>query len=99
MSVQFIEKNGKKEFAVVPFEDYEKLIAIAENKADEADVLVFRASNELLINTRFIRGTLARRTQSTAATTRQGLYLNLACPGSGVTDRFSNSPPRKYPAP
>lgn len=46
MSVQFIEKNGKKEFAVVPFEDYEKLIAIAENKADEADVLAFRASNE-----------------------------------------------------
>ncbi len=46
MSVQFIEKNGKKEFAVVPFEDYEKLIAIAENKADEADVLAFRSSNE-----------------------------------------------------
>lgn len=46
MSVQFIEKNGKKEFAVVPFEDYEKLIAIAENKADEADILAFRASNE-----------------------------------------------------
>ena len=46
MSVQFIEKNGKKEFAVVPFEDYEKLIAIAENKADEADVLAFRGSNE-----------------------------------------------------
>ena len=46
MSVQFIEKNGKKEFAVVPFEDYEKLIAIAENKADEADILAFRASDE-----------------------------------------------------
>ena len=46
MTVQFIEKNGKKEFAVVPFEDYEKLIEAAQNKSDDADVMAFRASNE-----------------------------------------------------
>ena len=46
MSVQFIEKDGKKEFAILPVKDYEELMAIAENKADEADVLAFRASDE-----------------------------------------------------
>jgi len=46
MSAQFIEKNGVPEFAVLPFAEYEKLVSIAEDKIDAADVLAFRESEE-----------------------------------------------------
>ena len=46
MNVQIIEKNGKPEFAVLPFDEYQALIAMAEDKSDEAAVLAFRESNE-----------------------------------------------------
>ena len=46
MSVQFIEKDGVPEFAVLPFAEYEQLISIAEDKIDAADVLAFRESRE-----------------------------------------------------
>lgn len=37
MSVQVIEKNGKPEWAVLPFEEYERLIAAAEMLEDIRD--------------------------------------------------------------
>ncbi len=37
MSVQFIEKDGKPEWAIVPYADYEKLLAAAEELADVQD--------------------------------------------------------------
>lgn len=37
MTVQLIEKNGKPEWAVIPFEEYEKLIASAEMLEDVRD--------------------------------------------------------------
>ncbi len=37
MSVQVIEKNGKPEWAVLPFEDYERLVAAAEMLEDIRD--------------------------------------------------------------
>ncbi len=46
MSVQFIEKDGVPEFAVLPFAEYERLMNIAEDKIDAADVLAFRESGE-----------------------------------------------------
>jgi DNA-binding XRE family transcriptional regulator len=46
MSAQIIEKDGKPEFAVIPFEEYQALIAMAEDKSDEAAVLAFRESND-----------------------------------------------------
>ncbi len=46
MSVQFIEKNGVPEYVVLPFEEYEKLLDAAEDKADTADVIAFREARE-----------------------------------------------------
>jgi DNA-binding XRE family transcriptional regulator len=34
MNVQIIEKNGKPEWAVIPFEDYQRLIELAEMTED-----------------------------------------------------------------
>ena len=46
MSVQFIEKNGVPEFAVLPFDEYQALLALAEDKSDIADVIMFRKNQE-----------------------------------------------------
>ncbi len=46
MSAQIIEKDGKPEYAVLPFSEYQNLLAIVEEKADEAAVLDFRASTK-----------------------------------------------------
>jgi PHD/YefM family antitoxin component YafN of YafNO toxin-antitoxin module len=45
VNVQIIEKNGKPEFVVLPFDEYQALIVMAEDKSDEAAVLPFRESD------------------------------------------------------
>ncbi len=42
MSAQIIEKDGVPEFAVLPYAEYQRLLAIAEDKMDAADVLAYR---------------------------------------------------------
>lgn len=37
MSVQIIEKEGKPEYAVIPYEDYQKLLELAEDASDLTD--------------------------------------------------------------
>jgi DNA-binding XRE family transcriptional regulator len=34
MKVQIIEKNGRPEWAVIPYPEYERLVALAEDQAD-----------------------------------------------------------------
>ena len=46
MSAQIIEKDGVPEFAVLPYAEYERLLAIAEDKMDAADVLAYRKARE-----------------------------------------------------
>ncbi len=46
MSVQIIEKNGVPEFAVLPYDEYEALLSLAEDKSDIADVIAFRKNQE-----------------------------------------------------
>ena len=46
MRAQIIEKDGVPEFAVLPYADYERLLAIAEGKMDAADVLAYREAGE-----------------------------------------------------
>ena len=46
MSAQIIEKDGIPAFAVLPFAEYERLVAIAEDKIDAADVLAYRQARE-----------------------------------------------------
>ena len=46
MSVQIIEKNGVPEFAVLPYDEYEALLSLAEDKSDITDVIAFHESQE-----------------------------------------------------
>ena len=48
MNAQIIEKDGIPAFAVLPFAEYERLVAIAEDKIDaaDADVLAYREAKE-----------------------------------------------------
>ena len=46
MSAQIIEKDGVPEYAVLPYAEYERLLAIAEDKMDAADVLAYREARE-----------------------------------------------------
>lgn len=46
MSVQIIEKNGVPEYAVLPYDEYEALLSLAEDKSDFADVIAFRENRE-----------------------------------------------------
>ncbi len=34
MSVQILEKDGKPEFAVLPYDEYQRLVEVAEDRAD-----------------------------------------------------------------
>ena len=44
MSVQVIEKEGKPEFAVLPFEEYETLLERLEDLEDARDLQEYRAN-------------------------------------------------------
>jgi antitoxin component HigA of HigAB toxin-antitoxin module len=46
VSAQIIEKDGVPEFAVLPYVEYQRLLAIAEDKVDAADVLAYREAGE-----------------------------------------------------
>lgn len=42
MNVQIIEKNGRPEWAVIPYDDYQKLLDVLEDKADVAAIAEMR---------------------------------------------------------
>jgi hypothetical protein len=53
MSVQIIEKNGQPEWAVIPYEEYQRLVAEAEmlqdiRDFDEARLAIARGEEELI---------------------------------------------------
>ena len=53
MNVQIIEKNGKPEWAVIPYRDYQKLYESLEDAEDaediEANLRAIQAGNEITI--------------------------------------------------
>lgn len=59
MKAQIIEKNGKPEYAVIPYADYLRLLAAFEDKADAAVVAEFheahRAGREFLVPAEILR--------------------------------------------
>ena len=46
MSVQIIEKDGKPDYAILPYDEYLELITRLENKEDVEAVQAFRSSGE-----------------------------------------------------
>ena len=46
MSVQVIEKNGKPEYAVIPYAEYQRLMELLEQRRDEAAIEKFYADLE-----------------------------------------------------
>lgn len=63
MKTQIIEKNGKPEYAVIPYADYLRLLEASEDKADAEVVAEFheayRAGREFLIPAEILRRELA----------------------------------------
>jgi len=63
MKAQIIEKNGKPEYAVIPYADYLRLLAASEDNADAAAVAEFheayRAGREFLVPAEILRRELA----------------------------------------
>lgn len=63
MKAQIIEKNGKPEYAVIPYADYLRLLEAAEDKADAAVLAEFheayRAGREFLVPAEILRRELA----------------------------------------
>jgi DNA-binding XRE family transcriptional regulator len=59
VKAQIIEKNGKPEYAVIPYADYLRLLEALEDKADAAVVAAFhdayRAGREFLIPAEILR--------------------------------------------
>jgi DNA-binding XRE family transcriptional regulator len=63
MKAQIIEKNGKPEYAVIPYADYLRLLEAVEDKADATVVAEFheayRAGREFLVPAEILRRELA----------------------------------------
>jgi DNA-binding XRE family transcriptional regulator len=63
MKAQIIEKNGKPEYAVIPYADYLRLLEAFEDKADAAVVAEFheayRAGRAFLVPAEILRRELA----------------------------------------
>jgi DNA-binding XRE family transcriptional regulator len=63
MKAQIIQKNGKPEYAVIPYADYLRLLEAFEDKADAAVVAEFheayRAGREFLVPAEILRRELA----------------------------------------
>lgn len=63
MKVQIIDKDGKPEYAVIPYADYLRLLEALEDKADAAVVAEFheayRAGREFMVPAEIVRRELA----------------------------------------
>lgn len=63
MKAQFIEKDGRREFAVIPYEDYQHFLQLLEDEADARIVAEFSesysAGKEFMIPGEIIRRELA----------------------------------------
>jgi DNA-binding XRE family transcriptional regulator len=63
MKAQIIEKNGRPEFAVIPYEDYQHFLELLEDEADARVVAEFHeaytAGREFLVPDEIVRRELA----------------------------------------
>ena len=63
MKAQIIEKNGRPEFAVIPYEDYRHFLELLEDEADARVVAefheVYTAGREFLVPDEIVRRELA----------------------------------------
>jgi DNA-binding XRE family transcriptional regulator len=63
VKAQFIEKNGRREFAVIPYEDYQHFLQLLEDEGDARTVAEFsesyNAGKEFMIPDDIVRRELA----------------------------------------
>jgi DNA-binding XRE family transcriptional regulator len=92
MKAQIIEKNGKPEYAVIPYADYLRLLEAVEDKADAAVVAEFqeayRAGREFLVPAEILRRELAGESPIRLWRARRGLTQQELADRAGISKPY-----------
>ena len=80
MKAQIIEKNGRPEFAVIPYEDYRHFLELLEDEADARVVAEFHeaytAGREFMVPNEIVRRELAGESPIKLWREHRGLTLS-----------------------
>jgi DNA-binding XRE family transcriptional regulator len=92
MKAQIIEKNGKPEYAVIPYADYLRLLEAFEDKADAAVVAEFqeayRAGREFLVPAEILRRELAGESPIRLWRDHRGLTQQALADRAGISKPY-----------
>jgi len=92
MKAQIIEKDGKPEYAVIPYADYLRLLEAVEDKADAAVVAEFqeayRAGREFLVPAEILRRELAGESPIRLWRARRGLTQQELADRAGISKPY-----------
>ncbi|MBE0599369.1 MAG: helix-turn-helix transcriptional regulator [Desulfuromonadales bacterium] len=92
MKAQIIEKDGKPEYAVIPYADYLRLLQALEDKADAAVVAEFheayRAGREFMVPAEILRRELEGEAPIKLWRERRGLTQQALADQAGISKPY-----------
>jgi DNA-binding XRE family transcriptional regulator len=92
MKAQIIEKNGKPEYAVIPYADYLRLLELLEEKADVHAVAEFheayKAGREFLIPAEIVRRELEGESAAKVWREHRGLTQQELADRAGISKPY-----------
>lgn len=92
MKAQIIEKNGKPEYAVIPYPDYVRLLEALEDKADSQSIAEFHenytAGREVLIPAEIVRRELEGESPVKLWREHRGLTQQQLADAAGISKPF-----------
>jgi DNA-binding XRE family transcriptional regulator len=92
MKAQIIEKNGRPEFAVIPYEDYRHFLELLEDEADARVVAEFHeaytAGREFMVPNEIVRRELAGESPIKLWREHRGLTQQELATRSGISKAY-----------
>jgi DNA-binding XRE family transcriptional regulator len=92
MKAQIIEKNGRPEFAVIPYDDYQHFLELLENEADARVVAEFHeaytSGREFLVPNEIVRRELAGESPIKLWREHRGLTQQELATRSGISKAY-----------